>query len=119
MSCRPHAEFTLNELVVLSLLKEREMFGSEIIRIAAATTSASRANAGTIYPLLKDLARNGWLSCRHATRPSRTYYRLTDPGRDRLMLIATRWGEIHGSVSELLTGVPAPEGGTQPARRPL
>ena len=64
MGCKASLEFTLNELVVLSLLHEREMYGLEIVKAAAASTSASQASVGTVYPLLKDLVREGWLSCR-------------------------------------------------------
>ena len=101
------AEFTLNELVVLSLLREREMYGLEIVKAAAARTSASQASIGTVYPLLKDLAREGWLACRRTGGKPRTYYRLTEQGRAHLSLIATQWGHVNDSVSALLSSVPA------------
>jgi PadR family transcriptional regulator, regulatory protein PadR len=97
-------EFTLNELVVLSLLHEREMYGLEIVKAAAARTSASQASVGTVYPLLKNLVREGWLACRQTGGSPRTYYRLTDHGKAQLPLIAAQWGHMNDSVSALLGG---------------
>ena len=108
MARKASLEFTLNELVVLSLLHGREMYGLEIVRAAAARTSPSQASVGTIYPLLKDLAREGWLACRRTGGSPRNYYRLTDHGKAQLSLIAAQWGHVNDSVSALLDSVPPP-----------
>jgi PadR family transcriptional regulator PadR len=108
MARKASVEFTLNELVVLSLLHEREMYGLEIVKAAAARTSASQASIGTVYPLLKDLVREGWLACRRTGGSPRTYYRLTDHGKAQLSLIAAQWGQVNNSVNALLDGVPLP-----------
>jgi len=110
-----HAEFTLNELVVLSLLHEREMYGLEIVRAAAARTSPSQASVGTVYPLLKDLVREGWLACRRTGGSPRTYYRLTDQGKAQLPLIAAQWEQVHDSVSALLNFMPMAAAANPPA----
>ena len=60
-------QFTFNQLIVLGLLKDQEMYGLEIVRAAAAKTSSNQASVGNIYPLLKDLVRDGWLSSRRGT----------------------------------------------------
>ena len=103
MSRRTGPQFTLNELIVLSLLSSREeMYGMEIVKAAAARTSASQATVGTIYPLLKDLVRDGWLSTRRAVGSTRVYYRLTEYGRNQLPLIAVQLGRVNESMSALL-----------------
>ena len=98
--------FTFNQLIVLGLLKHRELYGLEIVKAAAAKTSSSQASIGTIYPLLKDLVRNGWLSCRKDSDSHRTFYRLTEPGRVHLSQITAQWENIHDSLDQLL-GSPA------------
>lgn len=94
--------FTFNQLIVLGLLQHRELYGLEIVKAAAARTSSNQASVGTIYPLLKDLARDGWLSCRKDPDTHRTYYRLTDLGRVQLSRVAAKWETIHDSLDELL-----------------
>ena len=98
--------FTFNQLIVLGLLQHRELYGLEIVKAAAATTSSNQASVGTIYPLLKDLVRDGWLSCRRDPDNHRTYYRLTDVGRMQLSRITAKWEAIHDSLDEIL-GSPA------------
>lgn len=98
--------FTFNQLIVLGLLKNRELYGLEIAKAAADRTSPSQASVGTIYSLLKDLVRNGCLSSRKDLGTQRTYYRLTDTGRAHLSQITAQWESIHDSLDELL-GSPA------------
>jgi PadR family transcriptional regulator PadR len=99
-------QFTFNQLIVLGLLKDREMYGMEVVRAAAAKTSANQASVGNIYPLLKDLVRDGWLSARRGTGSPRIYYRLTEQGREHLPGIAAHWEHIHDSLDELLGSAP-------------
>ena len=94
--------FTFNQLIVLGLLKHRELYGLEIVNAAAAKTSPNQASIGTIYPLLKDLVRDGWLSTRRAVGSTRVYYRLTEYGRNQLPLIAVQLGRVNESMSALL-----------------
>ena len=92
-------DFTFNEMLVLTLLREGEMYGMEIVNAAAARTSANQASIGTVYPLLKDMVRQGWLACRRTGGTPRTYYTLTDQGRAQLPLIAAHWGHVNAAVS--------------------
>ena len=112
--------FTFNQLIVLGLLQHRELYGLEIVKAAAARTSPNQASVGTIYPLLKDLVRDGWLSCRKDPATYRTYYQLTDLGRMQLSRVTAKWETIHDSLDELLATpavmVPAPERPSAPRR---
>jgi|GEM_PF-3998278 len=112
-----NSEFSFNQLIVLGLLKDHEMYGLEIVKAAAARTSSNQASIGTIYPLLKDLVKDGWLCSRKSTGSPRTYYRLTDQGREQLPLIAARWEGIHDSLDQLLRAVVIPVQ-EPPAERP-
>jgi len=107
MGCKGGLEFTFNEMLVLILLREREMYGMEIVNAAAARTSASQASIGTVYPLLKDMVRQGWLACRRAGGTPRTYYSLTDQGKSQLPLVTAQWGQVNDSVRTLLGDVAA------------
>jgi PadR family transcriptional regulator, regulatory protein PadR len=98
--------FTFNQLIVLGLLKHRELYGLEIVNAAAAKTSPNQASIGTIYPLLKDLVHYGWLSCRKDPKSHRTFYRLTELGQMHLSQMTAQWESIHDSLDELL-GAPA------------
>jgi PadR family transcriptional regulator, regulatory protein PadR len=100
-------DFTFNEMLVLTLLREGEMYGMEIVNAAAARTSANQASIGTVYPLLKDMVRQGWLACRRTGGTPRTYYSLTDQGKAQLPLIAAQWGHVNDSVSALLGSMAA------------
>ena len=112
--------FTFNQLIVLGLPKNRELYGLQIVKAAAARPSANQASVGTIYPLLKDLVRDGWLSCRKDPDTHRTYYRLTELGRVQLSRITAKWEAIHDSLDELLGApppiVPPPERPSAPSR---
>ena len=109
--------FTFNQLIVLGLLKHRELYGLEIVKAAAARTSPNQASVGTIYPLLKDLVRDGWLACRKDADTHRTYYRLTELGRVQLSRITAKWENIHESLDQLLGAamMPAQESPSPPA----
>ena len=113
MARKASLDFTLNELIVLCLLLDgREMHGLEIVKAAAARTSAGQASMGTVYPLLKNLVRLGWLSCRRAGGSPRIFYSLTEQGRAQFPLVAAQWGQVNDSITALLDGVqmpPAPE----------
>ena len=108
------------ELLVLSLLARREMYGYEIV--AALRESSGRAisvGEGCIYPLLHALGRKRWITSRRARangRP-RIYYRLTDRGRKQLGAATGRWAELSAAVNQILGGSHAEGriGGAEPA----
>jgi PadR family transcriptional regulator PadR len=56
---------------------------------------------GTLYPLLKRMERNGWLTCdvEHGGGPrSRRYYHLTREGRAVLAIVTDMVAELHREV---------------------
>jgi DNA-binding PadR family transcriptional regulator len=58
---------------------------------------------GTLYPLLKRMERNRWLTCEvepGAGPRSRRYYRLTREGRAVLDVVVDMIGELHREVIE-------------------
>jgi PadR family transcriptional regulator PadR len=97
------------ELLVLRLLRDREMYGYELVQaIRAATGEAIVLGEGVVYPLLHMLEREGALKSRRQTVAgrSRIYYALTPAGEKRLARAASAWTRIAGAVGGVL-GAPA------------
>lgn len=75
-------------LGVLLDLQDREVYGLEICK-------ELRRKSGTIYPLLAQLEAHGWVRARqetvnprHAGRPPRRYYQLTEAGAEQARQVA-------------------------------
>ncbi len=97
------------ELLILRLLKDREMYGYELVQaIRTATGEAIVLGEGVVYPMLHMLEREGALQSRRQTVAgrSRIYYTLTPAGDKRLTQAATAWTRIAEAVGGVL-GVPA------------
>jgi transcriptional regulator len=73
------------ELLVLSLLEDRQRHGYEIGRlIDLRSHGALRFNVASLYPLLYRLEKRGWIRGRwieKAGQRRRRFYRLTQAGR--------------------------------------
>jgi PadR family transcriptional regulator PadR len=89
------------ELVVLSLLKEGERYGLEILEQAGG--SGGVLSDGTLYPLLTRLEREGKVEARwamaNAARIPRKYYRLSDEGVALVGEMQRLWHEFSAFVS--------------------
>lgn len=94
------------ELVLLTLLLSRPMYGYEIL-----TTLEERGNGGfqfkqgTLYPLLYRLEREGWIEAawvepEEAKR--RKTYRITRDGRRAQRTKAAEWARLQAAVEALL-----------------
>lgn len=89
------------ELVVLSLLKEGERYGLDILEQAGG--SGGVLSDGTLYPLLTRLEREGKLEARWAmaddARIPRKYYRLSEEGEALIGEMQRLWHEFSAFVS--------------------
>ncbi|ODT50447.1 PadR family transcriptional regulator [Devosia sp. 63-57] len=93
------------ELLVLRLLRDREMYGYEIVQaIRAASGDAITFAEGVIYPLLHGLERDGALTTRRQTinGRSRVYYTVTPDGVGRLEALAEHWRHLNDAISGIL-----------------
>ena len=98
----PADTFALEEFFVLGILREHEMYGLEIVRsLSAHPDFGIHAGAGIIYPLLKTLVRKGALHSRRVHGTPRTYYSLTEQGRERFLALVKRWASINDAVQSL------------------
>lgn len=89
------------ELVVLSLLKEGERYGLDILEQAGGRGGV--LSDGTLYPLLTRLEREGKLEARWAmaddAKVPRKYYRLSDDGEALIGEMQRVWHEFSAFVS--------------------
>lgn len=96
--------------VVLALLRERPMYGYEMVKLVNARTGGRlELREGTLYPTLHKLEADGLVSSEwsegaapgQATR-SRKYYSITRGGRRELQRRAGEWREFSNAVNRVL-----------------
>ena len=94
------------DLVILALLRDRPMYGYEILM-----TLANRGNGefqfkqGTLYPVLYRLEREGWIRAKWETPPKgkkRKVYSLTADGKQQLQSRSEKWVQFTKAVNSLL-----------------
>ncbi len=95
------------ELLVLRLLRSREMYGYEIVQaIREETGDVVSLGEGVVYPVLHALERSGAIASER--RPvggrSRIYYSLSPRGASRLTELTELWSRITGAVQQVLAG---------------
>lgn len=93
------------ELLVLRLLRDREMYGYEIVQaIRDASGDVIGFAEGVIYPLLHSLERDGALVTRRQTvnGRSRVYYSVTPAGAGRLAALTQQWHSLHDAIVGIL-----------------
>lgn len=91
------------ELCILSLLKQQELYPSDIIE--RLKKSEIVVAEGTIYPLLTRLKNAELLSYRweeSASGPPRKYYSITKKGETVLEELAVSWNGLVSSVSKII-----------------
>ena len=95
------------KLLILRLLKHKEMYGYEIVQaIRNRSDSVISVGEGVVYPVLHGLERDGALRSRR--RPvkgrSRIYYAVTPRGLRRLVDLSIIWTNLAGAIRQILTG---------------
>lgn len=83
------------ELAILALLAEQPLYGFEIAkRIEEKTGGALRFNLASLYPMLYELERRGWVKGRwqaNLAGRDRRYYGLTPEGKRKLAPLRREW----------------------------
>ena len=95
------------ELLILRLLRNREMYGYEIVQaIRAETDDVVTLAEGVVYPLLHALEREGALTSRRAliNGRSRIYYAISPKGASRLADLTGLWSRITQALQHVLRG---------------
>lgn len=107
MAPNPNFMAGVPELVVLRLIKDREMYGYEIVAaIREETGNVLSAGEGVIYPLLHTLEKDGALKSRRkpVNGRSRVYYSLTPKGLKHLEGMAADWTALAAAIRSVLEG---------------
>lgn len=92
------------ELLVFSLLKDRDHYGYEMVEKISGHINISE---GTIYPLLRRLDKDGFVSTylqESQSGPPRKYYKLTDSGHENYEIQIAEWFDFTEKVNKLLGG---------------
>lgn len=95
------------ELLILSLLGRRPMYGYELVQAIRQSTQGSlEFGEGCVYPVLHRLEAEGLLGSRRETVAgrSRVIYRVTAKGSKHFASTATTWRQIVGAVERALQG---------------
>ena len=95
-------------MLVLALLKEREMYGYQIIEeLERRSNQVFRLQEGTLYPLLHRLERDKLVTAREQETPGgrkRRYYHITAAGLRVLEEKREQWAVYSRAVTAILTG---------------
>ena len=96
------------EFCIMQMINQKPYYGYEIIStlekwpIVAATES-------TIYPLLRRLLKEGYLTSfwQETTEglPSRKYYSVTDRGQEYLTAMSSEWENLLNAISQIKGGI--------------
>lgn len=93
------------EVAILSLLAKDSLYGFEISRrIEEESGGALRFNLASLYPMLYELEKRGWIKGQwqqnHAGR-DRRYYSLTPAGRKQLAPLRREWRAFFTALDKL------------------
>lgn len=93
------------ELAILSLLAEQPLYGFQIAKqIAERTEGALKFTLASLYPLLYEMEKRGWLEARweaNVAGRDRRYYRLTPTGRKQLAPLRQEWRSFFQALDSL------------------
>ena len=95
------------ELLILRLLKQREMYGYEIVQaIRSRSGAVISVGEGVVYPVLHGLEHDGALVSRRKSvnGRSRIYYSVTPAGSRRLADLSEAWNNLSAAIQEMLMG---------------
>lgn len=92
------------ELCIMKVIEHKKSSAYEILK----TMKRLEVNENTIYPILRRLKGDGYLSQERGNNDigaPRKYYVLTEKGYDRLKSMYNDWLTFTGTVNEILEGV--------------
>jgi len=103
----PHFMNGVPELLILQVLKEREMYGYELVEeIRRRSGEVIQVGEGVVYPVLHALERAEALSSRRVkvNGRSRVYYQLTPQGAARLSGLSGTWEKLADAIRQVMGG---------------
>lgn len=93
------------ELAILSLLADQPLYGFEIAKqIEERTAGALRFTLASLYPMLYELEKRGWIAGNwqaNQTGRDRRYYSLTAAGKKQLAPLRAEWRSFFQALDRL------------------
>ena len=94
-----------SEVIILSLLSERDMHGYEIGKqVEELSGGILRFELASLYPVLYRMLNKGWLEAyweKSAAGRKRRYYKLTREGRRQLAPLRKSWQQFFGALNRV------------------
>jgi|HubBroStandDraft_1064217.scaffolds.fasta_scaffold55725_2 PadR family transcriptional regulator, regulatory protein PadR len=94
-----------SEVIILTLLSERDMHGYEIGKqVEELSGGILRFELASLYPVLYRMLHKGWLEAyweKSAAGRKRRYYRLTKAGRRHLVPLRKSWQQFFGALNRI------------------
>ena len=93
----------LLDALVLAIVKKEDTYGYEITRVLKNELDVSES---TLYPVLRRLQKDGCLEVydRECGGRNRRYYKITEPGQDKLVEYRREWEDYSMKISALFSG---------------
>lgn len=94
----------LIECLILAIVREQDSYGYEISQTVKLVAAIKES---TLYPILKKLETNGYLTTYSKAFNNRTrkYYHLTDAGRAQLEFLQQEWQEYRSTIDGIIEGI--------------
>lgn len=95
-------------MLLLKLLESKDMYGYEMIEeLAKRSDNSFSLKAGTLYPLLHSLEKDGMITSYEGNADStrvRKYYGITKKGKKMLEEKTTEWKTHSSKINQVLEG---------------
>lgn len=96
------------DLLLLTLIDEKDMYGYEIIKeLEIRSDNVFKFKEGTLYPILHKLENRGYLKSYKAkgdTGRQRKYYKITTRGKRQLVEENRQWEVFSQSMNKIVVG---------------
>lgn len=96
------------DLLILSLISEKDMYGYEIINILEKRSNNTfNFKEGTLYPILHRLENKGYLKSykeKSDAGRSRKYYKITKKGLNQLEKEKEEWASFQKTINTIISG---------------
>lgn len=93
----------LIEFLILSVVNREDSYGYEISQTVKLAASIKES---TLYPILRKLEQNGFLTTynQEFQGRNRKYYSITDAGRKQLVYLEEEWNTYKDTIDRIIEG---------------
>ena len=93
----------LIEFLILSVVESQDSYGYEISQTVKIVADIKES---TVYPILKKLEKNGYLTTysQEFQRRKRKYYSITDSGKEQLVYLNKEWISYRDTIDGIIEG---------------